>query len=76
MLALQCFRLGWGGTTVIADSTAVLKTIVVIRGDGTIDTSTSTTWPYLGSLSNPISMHNVATANGASFYTAWGGGCE
>ena len=73
--ALHCFRVTYG--TAIADSTAVLKTILVVRADGTIDASTTTSWPYFGSTSNPISMHNVAMNSfGAGIYTAYGGGCE
>ena len=46
----------------------------MIRADGAIDTSTTTTWPYGTTSSNPISMHNLASIDGTSFYTAYGGG--
>ena len=52
------------------------KTIVIVRADGSIDTSTATTWPYVysGGSNYLIALRGVASDTGRSFYTAWGGG--
>ena len=72
---MQCWRVSPG--TTIVDRSTMYKTIRLMRGDGTFDTSTATGSPTLGSGSAtyPISIHTVATVSGTSgFYTAWGGG--
>ena len=72
VLALHCWKVANG--TAITDASSVVKSIAVVRADGSIDTTTTTTWPYGGTATYVISMHNVATATGSSFYTAMGGG--
>ena len=80
VIALPCWRLPFG--TTITDTTAVIKTVMLVRADGSFDASTTMTWPYAGSLGNPISMHNVAMNTYSNpgppsgIYVAFGGGCE
>ena len=69
LVVLPCFQVAPG--TVIADSTAVIKTVMIIRADGVFDVTTTTTSPASGTSTSATylsAFHTVATADGSKLY--------
>ena len=69
VVAFPCYSVAVGST--ISDSLSTVKTIAVVRADGSTDTTTHSARPYGGSSSTElVAFHNVATVDGTSFYTS------
>jgi hypothetical protein len=72
LVSFPCFRVA-NGTTITNSASSVLKVIVLLAADGSLDLTTTTTAPYGGSATAPAIIHTAATFNGTFFWIATSG---
>ena len=73
LVSFPCYAVPPGST--ITDSASTVKTIAVVRADGSLDVSTTLSQPFGGSPGKLVAFHSAVTQSGASpFYISAGPG--
>jgi hypothetical protein len=72
LVSFPCFRVA-NGTTITNSASSVLKVMVLLYANGSLDLTSTTTAPYGGSSSKPVILHTAVTFDGSYFWIATSG---